>query len=130
MQDGDRRAVLERRDQGVDNERDDLHRRLRRVDNGATNSYTGYATLYLSGTLLVKNSSLCALVKANGTGCTTVNWDPNSRMLVVVANGFGGQVPGDTSVALVSGGFQGALYATWAIDRTTSLWRARSTASP
>ena len=92
------------------------------VDNGATNSYTGYATLYLSGTLLVKNSSLCALVKANGTGCTTVNWDPNSRMLVVVANGFGGQVPGDTSVALVSGGFQGALYATWAIDiGTTSL---------
>jgi hypothetical protein len=92
------------------------------VDNGAINSYTGYATMYLSGTFLVKNSSLCALVKANGTGCTTENWDPNKRMLVVVANGFGGQVPADTSVQLVSGGFQGALYATWAIDiGTTSL---------
>ncbi|HSC93211.1 MAG TPA: hypothetical protein VLB86_16280 [Gaiellaceae bacterium] len=92
------------------------------VQNGAVNAYTGYATLYLSGTLLVKNSSLCALVKADQSGCTTQNWDPNSRMLVVVANGAGGQVPSDTGIQLVSGGFQGALYATYAIDvGTTSL---------
>lgn len=92
------------------------------VNNGAINAYTGYATIYLSGTLLIKNSSLCALVKADGTGCTTTNWDPNKRMIVFVVNGSGGQVNADTSIALVSGGFQGALYATWAIDiGTTSL---------
>jgi len=92
------------------------------VNNGAINSYTGYATIYLSGTLLIKNSSLCALLNAAKTACTTAGWDPNSRMIVFVVNGSGGQVNSDTGIALVSGGFQGALYATWAIDiGTTSL---------
>jgi hypothetical protein len=92
------------------------------VNNGAINSYSGYSTIYLSGTLLIKNSSLCALLNAAKTACTTTGWDPNSRMIVFVVNGSGGQVNSDTSVALVSGGFQGALYATWAIDiGTTSL---------
>jgi hypothetical protein len=91
-----------------------------KIENGTINSYNGHATLYLSGTLLIKNSKMCALM--NGANCTTQNWNPSSRLLVIVANGKGGQVPADTGIQLVSSHFQGALYATYAIDiGTTSL---------
>ena len=30
-----------------------------KIDNGATNSYTGQGVIYMSGTLLIKNSKLC-----------------------------------------------------------------------
>jgi hypothetical protein len=91
-----------------------------KVENGLTNTYTGSATLYVSGTALIKNSKLCVVV--SGSNCTVSGWNPNGRMLVIVANGQGGQVPADTSVQLVSAHFQGAIYATAAIDvSTTSL---------
>lgn len=91
-----------------------------KVENGLTNSYEGHATLYLSGTVLMKNSKLCAMV--SGSGCTTENWNPNAKLLVIVANGSGGQVPADTGAQFVSAHFQGAVWATRAIDiSTTSL---------
>jgi hypothetical protein len=91
-----------------------------KIENGQVNTYDGYATLYLSGTLLVKNSKMCALV--SGSACTTQNWNPNARMLVVVANGSGGQLSAGNGIELVSAGFQGALFATNGIDiGTTSL---------
>jgi hypothetical protein len=35
-----------------------VDRRIAKVENGAVNGYQGQGTLYLSGTLLVKNSKL------------------------------------------------------------------------
>jgi hypothetical protein len=89
------------------------------VQNGALNTYKGQGSLYLSGTLLVKNSKLCAHVAAGG--CDSAGWDPNTTMLVVVANGPGGiQVPVGDSVQLVSSTFQGALYGTNAVEIDTT----------
>ncbi len=91
-----------------------------RVENGQVNTYNGQGSIYLSGTLLLKNSKLCAV--AEGSNCTTTAWNPNEKLLVFVANGSGGQVLADTSVQLVSAHFQGAIWATRAIDiGTTSL---------
>ncbi len=89
-----------------------------KIDNGFVNTYQGQAALYLSGTLLVHNSALCAVV--SGSSCTASGWDPNTRMLVVAAQGTAGQVPGTDSVQLVSSGFEGALYGIGAIDIDTT----------
>jgi len=95
-----------------------------KIENGAVNSYTGFATIYLSGTLLIKNSSMCAEI-ANGQ-CSTQNWTSNSRMLVFVAGGNGSN-PGHQSQAGAGNGilinsarFQGALYATHGIEIATT----------
>jgi hypothetical protein len=94
------------------------------IQNGAVNSYNGFATIYLSGTLLIKNSSMCAEI-LNGA-CSTSSWTSNSRMLVFVAGGNGSN-PGAQSqtgtgngILLNSARFQGALYATYGIDIATT----------
>jgi hypothetical protein len=95
-----------------------------KIENGAVNSYTGFATIYLSGTLLIKNSSMCAEI-ASGA-CSTSNWTSNSRMLVFVAGGNGSnagpqsQTGTGNSILLNSARFQGALYATYGIDIATT----------
>jgi hypothetical protein len=96
------------------------------IQNGATNTYTGEATLYLSGTMLFKNSQLCA--GASNTSCSTSSWDSTKDLLGIVANGNGStgspdnQVSSGDSVQLVSARFEGAVYATNAVDiGTTSL---------
>jgi hypothetical protein len=91
-----------------------------RIENGFVNSYDGQAALYLSGTLLLRNSHLCAVAAGNGSGCANSGWNPNTRLLVVAANGTGGQVPGGDSIQLVSSTFQGALYGTGAIEIDTT----------
>jgi hypothetical protein len=90
------------------------------IQNGAVNSYNGQATLYLSGTFLMKNSKLCAGLSANGSTCDFSNWNPNTEMLCIVANGSGGQVNSWDGIQLVSSTFQGALYATRSIDSDTT----------
>lgn len=97
-----------------------------KVENGAVNSYLGFAAIYLSGTLLIKNSKLCAVVTADGSTCTASGWTSNSRMLAFIVGGNGsaggaqGQVSAGDSVDLVSAYFQGAVYATNAIDIATT----------
>lgn len=99
-----------------------------KIENGAVNSYTGFATIYLSGTLLIKNSSMCAVI-VDGA-CNTSGWTSNSRMLAIVAGG-NGSLAGHQSQAgssdgtpngilLSSARFQGALYATYGIDVATT----------
>ncbi len=100
------------------------------VENGAVNRYEGMASLYVSGTFLIKNSKLCAKLTADKSDCnldpSETNWNPNTTMLVVHANGNGSnpgpeaQVSAGDSVQLVSGTFQGGLYGTNAIDITTT----------
>jgi hypothetical protein len=89
------------------------------VDNGGTDTYDAQGSLYVSGTILIKNTKLCAAVDDLGN-CDAAHWDPNSRLLVLVADGRGGQVPANDSIQLVSATFQGALYGTWAIENDTT----------
>lgn len=97
-----------------------------KIDNGATNQYNGQAAIYLSGTLLIKNSKLCAGV--SGSNCDTSSWNPNTELLIFIADGNGDGVPvGDSnqvapgdSIQLVSADFQGGLMATNTIDTSTT----------
>jgi hypothetical protein len=95
-----------------------------KIENGAVNSYAGFATIYLSGTLLIKNSQMCAEI-ASGS-CSTASWTSNSRMLVFVVGGNGSnagvqsQTGTGNSILLNSAKFQGALYATYGIDIATT----------
>jgi hypothetical protein len=96
-----------------------------KVDIGGTVLYKGQAAMYLSGSLLVKNTKLCAY--SSGSSCTLANWDSTEDLLGFVVNGNGSvpsdnQVPAETSAHFVSAYFQGAVYATNAIEiDTTSL---------
>jgi hypothetical protein len=82
----------------------------------------------VSGTLLIKNSKLCAAVTGSGSSqtCTTTGWDPAKNNLVFVANGTGSaaapqnQVAAGDGIQLVSAYAQGAAYATNAIDIGTT----------
>jgi hypothetical protein len=97
-----------------------------KIENGAVNSYTGFAAIYLSGTLLIKNSSMCAELTADRSTCTASGWTSNSRMLAFIVGGNGSaggaqsQTGAGNSVDVVSGYFQGAIYATNAIDIATT----------
>ncbi|HUP52810.1 MAG TPA: hypothetical protein VM198_10060 [Longimicrobiales bacterium] len=91
-----------------------------KVENGALNTYDGQATMYVSGSVLLKNSKLCGGV--SGSDCDFAAWDPNQRMLVFVANGSGGQtdVPTGVSIEIKSAQFQGGLYGTNKVQFDTS----------
>ena len=78
------------------------------------------AVLYLAGTMLIKNSKLCAVVRTDGTGRDFAAWQPNVNIFVISTNGKGGQCASDTGVCVVSSSFQGAVYADWAIDASTT----------
>jgi hypothetical protein len=85
-----------------------------KVSNGAINTYNGQGTIYLSGTLLI-SGKLCASV--SGSDCDFSTWDPNFDMLMVVANGSGGQVnPGDSIMMDNNYTWQGGLYGTNAVE--------------
>jgi hypothetical protein len=85
-----------------------------KISNGAVNTYNGQATLYLSGTFYA-NGSLCAAV--SGSACNFAGWNPDHELLMIVANGNGGQVnPGDGIQIANNFSFQGGLYATNAVE--------------
>jgi Tfp pilus assembly protein PilX len=84
------------------------------ISDGAVNTYNGQATLYLSGTFYA-NGSLCAAV--SGSTCNFAGWQPDKEMLMIVANGSGGQVnPGDGIQIANNFSYQGGLYATNAVE--------------
>jgi hypothetical protein len=93
-----------------------------KIENGLVGTYDAFSAIYLTGTLLIKNSSLCAFKKNDrvGEACDQAAWNPNERMLIFAANGSGGQVPADTSIQLVSSEFQGGLYGRWAVNSSTT----------
>jgi Tfp pilus assembly protein PilX len=81
-------------------------------------NYNGQATLYLSGTMLF-NGSLCGV--PTGSSCVFSNWNPNSEMLTIVANGTGGQVNAGDSIMLANNQyFQGGLFATGNVEYTNN----------
>jgi Tfp pilus assembly protein PilX len=85
-----------------------------KVSNGALNMYNGQATLYLSGTFYA-NGSLCGAT--SGTNCNFAGWNPDKELLMIVANGNGGQInPGDSIYIANNFSFEGGLYATNAVE--------------
>jgi hypothetical protein len=85
-----------------------------KISNSALDSYNGQGTLYLSGTFHA-TGSMCAYI--SGSTCNFAGWDPNADLLMIVANGSGGQNnPGD-SIQLDNGdAWQGGLYGTSAVE--------------
>jgi hypothetical protein len=96
------------------------------VQNGAVNKYTGQGVIYLGGTFLMKNSSLCGAI--NGSACDMrtyqaspqQGWDPNSALLCIVAKSTGGQDSVGDSAQFVSSTMQGAVYAAGNIELGTT----------
>jgi hypothetical protein len=89
-------------------------------------TYSGTATLMLSGTFGMKSSKICAVVSGTDCNWTTSAWDPNANALVVVADGDGANggaqsqsstVQNGYGIGLVTGAsFQGALIANKSIQ--------------
>src|SRR5215210_1942266 len=86
-----------------------------KISDGAfTNTYNGYGTLYLSGTFL-GSGSMCAAV--SGAGCDFANWVPDLDLLMIVANGSGGQVNAGNSIQIDNNfSYQGGLYGTNVVE--------------
>jgi hypothetical protein len=91
-----------------------------KVDNGSANLYTGQGVIYLGGTLVIKNSQLCAALNAAKNDCDFSGWNPNATLLVFATHAQGGQAPVGDGVQVVSSSFQGGLYAEYAIDASTT----------
>jgi hypothetical protein len=85
-----------------------------RITNGSLNSYNGQGTIYLSGTFRA-TGSLCASI--SGSNCNFASWNPDFDMLMIVADGNGGQVnPGDSIQVDNNYSYQGGLYGTNAVE--------------
>ncbi len=84
--------------------------------------YDGTAVIYASGTFLLKNDSLCAIVNSAKNGCDATAWTASSNpdILLVATNGFAGQVAAGDGIEIKGSNWQGALYATNTIEVDTS----------
>ena len=100
-------------------------------------TYNSVGTIWSSGTILVKNASLCAVpgtsgncytTGTGGTGScvTSGTWDPSKCLLILAANGNGssggvqGQVSAGDGIEVKSGAFQGGAYATSSVESSTT----------
>ena len=96
------------------------------ISNGAANLYSGQGVIYLRGTLLMKNGSLCGAVYNGSCDLRTYQsspaqgWNPNTNLLCFVTYSAGGQVNSWDSAQLTSATLQGALFATNDIELDTS----------
>jgi hypothetical protein len=85
-----------------------------KISDGALNSYNGMGTIYLSGTFL-STGSLCASI--SGSNCNFASWNPDFDMLMIVANGNGGQIDPGNSIQIDNNfSYQGGLYGTNAVE--------------
>ena len=85
-----------------------------KVANGAVNTYNGQAAIYLSGTFYL-DGKLCGGV--SGASCNFASWNPNTEMLMIVANGTGGQVlPADSIQLANNSQFEGGLFGTAKVE--------------
>ena len=94
-----------------------------KIDIGGIVRYKGQATIYTSGSVLVKNTQVCGY--SAGASCTFSSWDSTKDLLGFVVNGNGSvaadnQVPGGDGIQFVSSYFEGAVYATNIVDIGTT----------
>jgi hypothetical protein len=104
------------------------------IDGSVTSSsspvdFDGQAAIYASGTFLLKNATLCAVLASNNQSCDSSGWLSAAKPdeLVIAANGQGtggsapyDQVPTGDSVEIKSSNFQGALYGTSNVEVDTT----------
>jgi hypothetical protein len=99
------------------------------ASGGALFTYQGQATLILSGTFMMKNSKICAVVTGGDCDVSSGAWDPNTRALVIVADGDGAaggaqsqgaEVGPGEGIHLKGSSFQGALMANKNVREETS----------
>jgi hypothetical protein len=96
------------------------------IQNGAVNLYAGQGVIYLRGTLLIKNASLCGVIYNGACDLRTYQsspaqgWNPNTNLLCFVTYSAGGQVNAWDSAQLTSATLQGALFATNDIELDTT----------
>jgi hypothetical protein len=85
-----------------------------RITNSALDSYNGQGTIYLSGTFRA-TGSVCASI--SGSNCNFATWNPDFDMLMVVANGSGGQNDPGVGIFVDNNfSYQGGLYATNVVE--------------
>jgi hypothetical protein len=85
-----------------------------KVANGALNMYNGQAAIYVSGTFYL-DGKLCG--GASGSNCDFASWNPSTEMLMIIANGTGGQNPPADSIFLINNSqFEGGLFATAKVE--------------
>jgi hypothetical protein len=85
-----------------------------KISNSSVNSYNGYGVIYLSGTFRVTGTMCAAIVSG---ACNFSGWNPDKDLLMVVADGNGGQVnPGDSIEMDNNFTWQGGLYGTNAVE--------------
>jgi Tfp pilus assembly protein PilX len=85
-----------------------------RITNGGLNSYNGQGTLYLTGTFR-STGSLCASI--SGSNCNFATWNPDFDMLMIVADGSGGQNDPGVGIFVDNNfSYQGGLYGTNAVQ--------------
>jgi len=85
-----------------------------KVATGVLTTYNGQAAIYLSGTFYLEGK-LCGGV--SGASCDFASWNPNTEMLMIVANGTGGQVQPADSIQLANNSqFQGGLFGTAKVE--------------
>jgi hypothetical protein len=91
------------------------------MDSAGAATYTGQGSLILSGTLLIKNTRLCAVAATSST-CDTVSWNQNTKYLAVATNALntGGGSTQAIGITLTSSAFQGGLYSVAGIDAGTT----------
>jgi hypothetical protein len=86
-----------------------------KFDNGRLDTYTGQGALYTSGSVAVVNGTkMCAVATATDCDFTPGAWDPNKKLLAVVANGNGSLnvVTGNSIQLGCTDRLQGGLFAT------------------
>ncbi len=76
--------------------------------------YQGQGTIYLSGSFLLNNVKLCAVISGTDCNIATNAWDPNVSALIIVAKSKGTSpgtqaTTGNNSVEVKSSQFQGVL---------------------
>jgi hypothetical protein len=85
-----------------------------KVANGALNMYNGQAAIYVSGTFYL-DGKLCG--GASGSNCDFASWNPSTEMLMIIANGTGGQNPPADSIFLINNSqFEGGLFGTAKVE--------------
>ena len=93
-----------------------------KIDSGGTITYLGLGAIYLSGSLLIQQTNLCAVTTGSDCDWDVNAWDPNSTLLVFVTDGQGGNnpVPSDRGMLLRQTHFQGVLWSQYDIELDTS----------
>lgn len=85
--------------------------------------YTGFGAIYTTGSVRFRQTILCSVINAAGTGCDPAWANSTDNVLVFVAKGTGSPAATGAGITLEqSSGFQGALYAAGNMTFENNTW--------